>query len=80
MQSPLTPGELKGMTGKEVSLRGWVHDVRVLGGISFVLLRNSSGIVQLAAPKKAVSAELSEVVAGLHQEDVIECTGTVKES
>src|SRR2546428_10174729 len=68
------------MVGKEVHLAGWVHDVRVLGGISFVLLRNSKGIVQIAAPKKSVPREVQEVVAGLHQEDVIPGAGIVKES
>ena len=68
------------MVGKEVHLAGWVHDVRALGGISFVLLRNAKGIVQIAAPKKSVSQEVQEVVADLHQEDVISCSGVVKES
>ena len=80
MQKPLSPADLKARIGKEVTLQGWVHDVRVLGGISFVLLRNARGIVQVAAPKKLVSAELSELIAGLHQEDVVSCVGTVKES
>ena len=80
MQKPLSPGDLKEMIGKEVRLEGWVHDVRVLGGISFVLLRNSGGVVQLAAPKKAVKPELLEFISGLHQEDVISCRGEVKES
>ncbi len=80
MHRPLTPSEVKEMLGKEVLLVGWVHDVRVLGGISFVLLRSSTGIVQLAAPKKVVAASVSEAIASLRQEDVISCRGTVKES
>src|SRR5574340_701120 len=68
------------MIGRTVSLAGWVHDVRVLGGISFVLLRNSKGIVQVAAPKKAVKGEIYDVISTLRQEDVVSCTGTVKES
>ncbi len=80
MHQLLSPDELKARVGKEVSLFGWVHDVRVLGGISFVLLRNSKGIVQVAAPKKAVAAEVSEAISRLKQEDVIEVVGTVKES
>jgi len=75
-----SPAELLAKTGKEVTLAGWVHDVRVLGGISFVLLRNSKGIVQLAAPKKAVTSELFALIGELHQEDVIVCQGLVKES
>src|SRR2546422_11620478 len=80
MHEHLSPDQLKGRVGKEVHLAGWVHDVRLLGGISFVLLRNSKAIVQIAAPKKSVPREVQEVVAGLHQEDVITCTGVVKES
>ena len=80
MLPPHTPEELKAKVGKEVRLEGWVHDVRALGGIVFVLLRNSRGIVQLAAPKKAVSAALFDAISGLHQEDVISCIGVVKES
>lgn len=80
MQRPLSPSDLKAKIGKEVTIQGWVHDVRVLGGISFVLLRNVRGIVQIAAPKKSVSASLTDLISGLHQEDVILCVGTVKES
>ena len=54
--------------------------MRALGGISFVLLRNSKGIVQIAVPKKSVPREVQEVVADLRQEDVITCSGVVKES
>ena len=71
---------MKAKVGKEVHLQGWVHDVRVLGGISFVLLRNSGGVIQLAAPKKVVKPELFERISSLHQEDVISCRGEVKES
>ncbi len=80
MEKLLSPSDLKGMAGEEVVLAGWVHDSRVLGGISFVLLRNSSGIVQIAAPKKDVPADVYGVIASLHQEDVVRCEGVVKES
>jgi aspartyl-tRNA synthetase len=80
LQEPFSPADLKARIGRQVRLEGWVHDVRALGGISFVLLRNSRGVVQLAVPKKAVPPELFALVAGLHQEDVISCLGEVKES
>jgi aspartyl-tRNA synthetase len=57
-----------------------VHDVRLLGGINFVLLRNRDGIIQITVPKKAVSAEVMSSVASLHPEDVITVTGLVKEA
>src|SRR5712664_1982767 len=56
---------------KEVVLAGWVHDVRVLGGISFLLLRDMSGIVQVTASKAKAPAEVLKEIAGLHQEDVL---------
>ena len=80
MQEPFTPADLKGRIGRQVRLEGWVHDIRVLGGISFVLLRSSRGIVQLAVPKKSVEASLFAKVSELRQEDVISCLGEVKES
>src|SRR5271157_2133928 len=80
MRELLSPSELKSKVGEKVELFGWVHDVRVLGGIAFVLLRNTKGIVQIAAPKKAVKPELFGLIGTLRQEDVISCSGMVKES
>src|SRR5271157_1841589 len=80
MRELLSPSELKSKVGEKVELFGWVHDVRVLGGIAFVLLRNTKGIVRIAAPKKAVKPELFGLIGTLRQEDVISCRGAVKES
>jgi nondiscriminating aspartyl-tRNA synthetase len=38
--------------GKQVELSGWVHRIRELGAISFVLLRDRSGMVQLVYEDK----------------------------
>jgi nondiscriminating aspartyl-tRNA synthetase len=65
---------------KEVVLAGWVHDVRVLGGISFLLLRDMSGVVQVTAPKAKAPAEVLKEIAGLHQEDVLFVRGMVVSS
>lgn len=62
---------------KEVVLAGWVHDVRVLGGISFLLLRDMNGIVQVTAPKAKAPAEVLKEIGNLHQEDVVCVRGTV---
>jgi nondiscriminating aspartyl-tRNA synthetase len=74
------PEAIAKMLGEKVTVRGWVHDVRLLGGISFVLVRNSEGIVQVTVPKKAVAKEVADKVASLHPEDVVSCTGLVKEA
>src|SRR5438132_554116 len=65
---------------KEVVLAGWVHDVRLLGGISFLLLRDMGGIVQVTAPKAKAPAEVLKEIAGLHQEDVLFVRGMVVSS
>jgi len=63
--------------GKEVSVAGWVEDVRNLGGIAFVILRQREGTLQLAVRKKENPA-VFEVVAGLTRESVIAAKGTLK--
>ena len=71
---------LKAMTGQKTRVSGWVHDVRLLGGINFVLLRNRDAIVQVTVPKKVVPPEVMTALGTLHPEDVITCIGTVKEA
>ncbi len=68
---------LGGELEKEVVLTGWVHDVRALGGIAFLLLRDMAGIVQVTAPKSKVSAQLLSKIGELHQEDVVAVRGKV---
>lgn len=71
---------LKGMVGQKARASGWVHDVRLLGGINFVLLRNRDGIIQVTVPRKVVTPEVMSAVSSLHPEDVITVTGLVKEA
>ncbi|MFW6339032.1 MAG: aspartate--tRNA(Asn) ligase, partial [Alkalispirochaetaceae bacterium] len=52
--------------GSEVTVQGWVHRIRELGGISFVLLRDRSGMVQI----------VYEGGVEFTQESVISVTGT----
>ena len=71
---------LKAMVGQKARVSGWVHDVRLLGGINFVLLRNRDGIVQVTVPRRVVSPEVMDTVSALHPEDVITVAGTVKDA
>ena len=44
--------------GKEVTLFGWVQDIRDLGGIRFIILQDREGTIQLTIPKKRVQLEV----------------------
>src|SRR3989441_11180940 len=69
--------QLNEQINKEVVLTGWVHDVRALGGIAFLLLRDMEGIVQVTAPKSKTPANVLKEIGALHQEDVVSVRGTV---
>ena len=65
--------------GETVTIAGWVHETRDLGGICFMLVRDREGIIQVTLPKKKVEKELFDMVKGLSRESVVTVTGTVKE-
>src|SRR3989475_2789104 len=49
---------LKGRhTGKAVELRGWIYRTRSVGGKAFVVVRDATGIVQVALSRDAVPPE-----------------------
>ena len=41
-----------------VSVGGWVQDIRNLGGISFITMRDKCGTYQVTMPKKKIDPEL----------------------
>ena len=65
---------------QEVRLQGWVQEIRNIGKIKFVILRDRSGDMQTIALKKETEAESFALIDQLTPESVIEITGTVKEN
>ncbi len=65
------------MDGQEVVVMGWVHSIRALGKIIFVILRDREGTVQIVAPKQKVGEELFKQIKKLGTEDVIAVKGKV---
>ena len=63
-----------------VSVGGWVQDVRNLGGISFITMRDRDGTYQVTMPKKKIDPELFAMLTGLSRETVVRIEGEVKES
>lgn len=64
--------------GQEVSLRGWLYNLRESGKLLFPIFRDGSGTIQGIVPKAAVSAEVFERIKGLTQESSVLVTGKVR--
>jgi aspartyl-tRNA synthetase (EC 6.1.1.12) len=62
-----------------VTIMGWIHEVRDLGGIAFVLLRDRSGLIQVKIEKEELDDALTERALGMARESVIAVTGSAAE-
>jgi nondiscriminating aspartyl-tRNA synthetase len=65
--------------GTSVTVAGWVHEVRDLGGIAFLILRDKSGKIQVKFEKEEMDDELVETGLGVARESVISVSGLVEE-
>lgn len=65
--------------GETVTVAGWVHEIRDLGGIAFLILRDTSGRIQIKFEKDEMDDDLVEAGLDLARESVISVTGTVEE-
>ena len=66
-------GDLHEHIGTTVVLQGWLHHQRQLARVSFVLLRDRSGVVQVVVEEEADRQSVGRLVA----ETVLELEGTV---
>ncbi|MDL2247066.1 aspartate--tRNA(Asn) ligase [Methanobrevibacter sp. OttesenSCG-928-K11] len=65
---------------EEIIIMGWVHEIRDLGGIIFVLIRDREGMVQVTVPAKHVAPEVLEAIRKLRKESVVAIRGIVQEA
>ena len=63
--------------GQEVTLQGWLYNIRSSGSIAFLEVRDGSGFIQAVVSKENVVAEVWENVQKLTQESSLKVTGTV---
>jgi len=63
--------DLATRAGAEVLLKGWLHRLRVLSNVTFLLVRDASGIAQVVVD----DAETRALLQGLNAESVIEVRG-----
>ena len=65
--------------GKTVTVAGWVHRVRNLGGIVFVDLRDRAGLLQVSFNPDWTSEQVIALAASLGQEFVVRISGKIAE-
>jgi len=68
------------LDGKEVIVFGWIKEIRDLGGIRFLILRDREGSVQVTIPRKKVDKELLEKSDALQTQYSIGVKGVVKKT
>lgn len=64
--------------GERVSIAGWVHEKRDLGGVFFLVVRDISGFAQVTLIRKKTEKELFERVKRVPRESVVAIEGKVK--
>ena len=67
------------VAGETATVAGWVHEIRDLGGIAFLILRDRTGKLQVKFEKDEMDADLVETGLGVHRESVVAVTGAVEE-
>jgi len=68
------------MDGEEVTLFGWVQEIRDLGGIRFIILQDREGTIQVTVPRKKVSSEVLSKSDVLQKRYSIGVKGVVKKT
>ena len=64
---------------QEVTIQGWIYNIRSSGKILFVILRDGTGFIQCIVMKNTIGEELFEKIKHLSQESSVVFTGIIKE-
>jgi asparaginyl-tRNA synthetase len=64
--------------GREITIKGWLHNRRSSGKIHFLILRDGSGFIQAVMSKAAVGDDLFAAADHLSQETALVVTGTAR--
>ncbi|MCK5331170.1 MAG: asparagine--tRNA ligase, partial [Candidatus Marinimicrobia bacterium] len=64
--------------GQEVTLHGWVYNIRSIGKIWFMIFRDGTGLIQCVVVRSEVDQAIFELEAKLTQESSVSVTGIVR--
>lgn len=67
--------DIAAKNGEQITVKGWLHKKRLLGGLNFIMVRDRSGVVQALVDDKKEVEKLRALQIGT----VLDLTGTVKE-
>lgn len=79
MKDQVLVSQLRHHAGKEVTIAGWLYNLRSKGKIHFVQIRDGSGIVQGVMGKGDVTDPIFDLTGTLPQESSIVVRGVVRE-
>src|SRR5256714_14628433 len=65
--------------GDEVTLKGWLYNMRSSGKLMFPQVRDGTGIVQCVVVKASIAPEVWEALKPLGQESALVVRGNVRE-
>ncbi len=60
------------------TVAGWVHEVRDLGGIAFLILRDKTGRLQIKFEKDSLPDDIVETGTTVTRESVVQATGQIE--
>ena len=64
--------------GDVVKVAGWAHEIRDLGGIAFLIVRDRTGKIQVKFEKDAMDDDLVSAGTDVTRESVVSVSGTVE--
>src|SRR4030088_3845814 len=64
--------------GQEITLRGWLYNLRASGKLLFPIFRDGTGTIQGIVPKAAVPEQVFETLKNLTLESSLTVTGKVR--
>lgn len=65
------------MDGRKAVLCGWVHEIRDLGKLKFLILRDRDGFIQVTAKKGSTDTGVLSVIDTLSKESIVKVDGIV---
>jgi len=68
----------EGLEGEKVRIAGWLHEVRDLGKLSFYIIRDKGGSIQVTCKKGETPDEATEALKSATKESVLSIEGVVK--